>query len=105
MARWLLMAHDRLGSDKLSIIHEAVSTLLGVRRPGVTVALHILEGEHKIRATRGMIRIRDREKLNFAANRSYGQAYAGRAGGGTASLRSLNRPRSGLTAALSETLT
>ena len=76
LARRLLMAHDRLDADDLAITHEALSVSLGVRRPGVTVALHVLEGEHMIKAKRGSIRILDRAKLSAAASGSYGKAEA-----------------------------
>jgi hypothetical protein len=36
------MAHDRIGEDTLSLTHEFLSLMLGVRRPGVTEALHAL---------------------------------------------------------------
>jgi CRP-like cAMP-binding protein len=42
LARWLLMAHDRIGNDTLTLTHEFLSIMLGVRRPGVTEALHAL---------------------------------------------------------------
>ncbi len=74
LARWLLMAHDRVSTDELCITHDTLSLMLGVRRPGVTVSLHVLEGEHMIKATRGRIRILDREKLAEAAKGSYGQS-------------------------------
>lgn len=76
LARWLLMAHDRADSDQLSLTHDFLSMMLGVRRPGVTVATHVLEGEHAIRATRGAIRVVDREKLKVFAGDSYGLAEA-----------------------------
>jgi CRP-like cAMP-binding protein len=51
LARWLLMWHDRVLEDDLLITHEFLALLLGVRRQGVTVALHDLEGEGLIRST------------------------------------------------------
>jgi CRP-like cAMP-binding protein len=72
LARWLLMAHDRTDGDDLQLTHEFLSLMLGVRRPGITVSLHVLEGEHMIRARRGNIRILDRSKLEQAARGSYG---------------------------------
>ncbi len=41
--------------------------MLGVRRSGVTDAIHILEGVNIIRATRGNIRVLDRERLEETA--------------------------------------
>lgn len=72
LARWLLMAHDRTEGDDLALTHESLSLILGVRRPGITVSLHMLEGEHMIRARRGQIRILDRAKLEDASRGSYG---------------------------------
>jgi hypothetical protein len=46
--------------------------LLGVRRAGVTVALHELEGKGLIRSLRGRIRIVDRLGLQLAASGFYG---------------------------------
>ena len=75
LARWLLMAQDRLG-DNLIMVHDFLAMVLGVRRPGVTVSLHILEGEHCLRSERGRITIRDREKLKSIVGPSYGIAEA-----------------------------
>ncbi len=47
--------------------------MLGVRRSGVTNELHILEGIHAIRATRGDIHVIDRARLEEIAGGSYGR--------------------------------
>jgi CRP-like cAMP-binding protein len=76
LARWLLMCHDRVDGDVLSTTHEFLSIMLDVRRPGVTEALHILEGAHMIRAERGLVTVLDRAKLEQVAGESYGVAEA-----------------------------
>ena len=70
------MCDDRVCGGRLTITHEFLAIMLGVRRPGVTVALQLLEGHGLIRATRGQIAIRDREGLMMLANGSYGEAEA-----------------------------
>jgi CRP-like cAMP-binding protein len=72
LARWLLMCHDRVDGDELALTHEYLSIMLGVRRPGVTVAIQGLEGKGVIRAKRGVVIIRDREALVELANGAYG---------------------------------
>ncbi|WP_241557223.1 Crp/Fnr family transcriptional regulator [Croceibacterium ferulae] len=72
LARWLLMTHDRLDGTELPLTHEFLSTVLGVRRPSVTTALHVLEGKGFIRSERGCIIIRDRAALEQFARDSYG---------------------------------
>jgi CRP-like cAMP-binding protein len=67
LARWLLTAADRLDDDMLGITHETLSRVLGVRRAGVTVALHVLEGKHALRSERRRIRILDHDQLIVAA--------------------------------------
>ncbi|MGH1575289.1 Crp/Fnr family transcriptional regulator [Methylobacterium sp. P31] len=74
LARWLLMYHDRQDGDDLSVTHEFMAIMLGVRRPTVTVAVHTLEGAGLIRARRGRIRVLSREGLEQAAGRTYGTA-------------------------------
>jgi CRP-like cAMP-binding protein len=72
LARWLLMAHDRIDGDELPLTHEFLSLMLGVRRPGVTVALNLLEKVGLISANRGAITILDREGLLEHSNGAYG---------------------------------
>jgi CRP-like cAMP-binding protein len=72
LSRWLLMVHDRIVGDEVELTHEFIAVMLGVRRPGVTDALHALEGKGLIRSTRGVIRIVDREGLEALASGTYG---------------------------------
>jgi CRP-like cAMP-binding protein len=76
LARWLLMCQDRVGGYELHLTHEFLSIMLGVRRAGVTVTIHILEGRHLIKAKRGCIRVVDRDGLKAAARGSYGVTEA-----------------------------
>jgi len=72
LARWLLMCNDRLHTDDMALTHEFLSLMLGVRRSGVTEAIHLLEGIHVIKATRGQVRIVNRARLLEIAGGCYG---------------------------------
>jgi CRP-like cAMP-binding protein len=74
LARWLLMVHDRAERDSFAVTHEFLAVMLGVHRPGVTVALQILEGEHLIKSIRGKISIVDRDGLIAFTRGAYGAA-------------------------------
>lgn len=78
LARWLLMANDRLRGDEVPLTHEFLSLMLGVRRAGVTVALHYLEQRALIRLARKQIVITDRKGLKAAANGTYHEPEAKR---------------------------
>jgi CRP-like cAMP-binding protein len=71
LARWLLMAHDRMDDDNIPLTHEFLALMLGVRRAGVTVALNALERKAVIRLSRGQIFVVDREGLKASANGAY----------------------------------
>jgi CRP-like cAMP-binding protein len=75
-ARWLIMCNDRLESDRIELTHEFLSMMLAVRRSGVTVTLHELQETGAIRASRGVITISDRSRLEEIAGDCYGQAEA-----------------------------
>lgn len=84
MARWLLMCHDRTDGEDIELTHQFVGVMLAVRRQSVTEALHVLEGNHLIAASRGFISIRDREGLRKLAGEAYGvpeREYAANIGG------------------------
>lgn len=74
LARWLLMVHDRVTGDTFEITHEYLSVMLGVRRPGVTDAMHILEGRLFIASSRNKVVIKDRYGLIEHSGGSYGSA-------------------------------
>jgi CRP-like cAMP-binding protein len=76
LARWLLMAQDRIDGDELPLTHEFLAMMLGVRRPGVTISLNLLEKQGVIQSTRGVIVIVDRTGLEECANGSYGTPEA-----------------------------
>jgi CRP-like cAMP-binding protein len=76
LARWLLMCHDRVEGDDLPLTHERLALMLGVRRPGVTVALHLLEGTGAVRSARGVITVLDRDALEALAGGCYGAPEA-----------------------------
>lgn len=77
LARWLLMAHDRIEGDTVALTHHSLAFMLDVRRSSVTDALHIVEGMGLIRSLRGRIVIRDRDGLEALARPAYGVSEAG----------------------------
>jgi CRP-like cAMP-binding protein len=72
LARWLLMAHDRIGLDVLPLTHEFLALMIGVRRAGVTDALAALKAKGLITYLRGNITVKDRKGLERHAGSSYG---------------------------------
>jgi CRP-like cAMP-binding protein len=72
LARWILMADDRLDGASLPLTHEFLSLMLGVRRAGVTETIHALETLNLIKAARGEITVLDRKGVERKAGTSYG---------------------------------
>ena len=70
-ARWLLMSQDRVGRDSFNLTQEFLAEMLGVRRPGVTVAMGILEKAGLIAHGRGNITVVDRAGLERASCECY----------------------------------
>lgn len=75
LARWLLMAQDRGDAGKIKLTHEFLGLMLGTRRAGVTIALRQFDKQGFIATRRGII-IKDRKRLEEAANGSYGTPEA-----------------------------
>ena len=72
LARWILLYHDRVRGDEISMTHEEFRLMLAVRRSSITDALHRLEDTRAIRSVRGRVIVRDREKLLEMAAMTYG---------------------------------
>lgn len=81
-ARWLLLMHDRLGSDEFRLTHAFMGIMLGVHRPAVTVALRTLSMAGVVEQTaRAQLRILDRAGLEDAACECYRRATGLPSGG------------------------
>jgi CRP-like cAMP-binding protein len=72
LARWLLMAHDRMTSNAVPLTHEFLAVMLGVRRAGVTVAIHSFEQRGFITTRRGELTVVNRPGLEKVAGSFYG---------------------------------
>jgi CRP-like cAMP-binding protein len=72
LSRWLLMSHDRVGTDTFPITHEFLGQMLGSRRATVTLSAGLLQSAGLIRYHRGRVTIVDREGLESVACECYG---------------------------------
>ncbi len=75
-ARWLLLTHDRVNSEKIALTHEYLAMMLGARRSGVTIAAATLQQAGFIRYAHGHIVILDRQGLEDASCECYSVARA-----------------------------
>jgi CRP-like cAMP-binding protein len=71
LARWLLLAHDRMGTTEFPLTQEFVAMMLGASRPSVTVVAGTLQKAGLITYHRGHITIVDRDKLESASCECY----------------------------------
>jgi len=63
LARWLLVAGDRLGSREVPFTHSYIANALAVRRAGVTVALGDMARQGVVRCQRAGVVITDAAQL------------------------------------------
>jgi CRP-like cAMP-binding protein len=75
LARWLLMAADRVG-ENLTVTHDQTARMLGVRRASVTVAAIAIQERGAVQYARGNLRLLSRRKLEDAACECYPLVHA-----------------------------
>jgi CRP-like cAMP-binding protein len=71
LARWLLMAADRVHSSSLPITHDFLATMLGTDRPSISLAAKLLQKNKIIQYRRGAIEVLSRKKLENSACECY----------------------------------
>jgi len=76
LARWLLMALDRMTTDTVPLTHEFLAVMLGVRRAGITVAIHGFERRGLVTTRRGQLTVVDRRGIEQVAGSFYGTPEA-----------------------------
>jgi CRP-like cAMP-binding protein len=72
LARWLLMAQDRMIGNAVPLTHEFLAVMLGVRRAGVTVAIHSFEQRGFLTTRRGELTVINRAGIEQVAGSFYG---------------------------------
>ena len=72
LARWLLMTHDRVGTDEFRLTQDFMSHMLGVRREGVNKAAGELQRKKLVRYNRGQMAILNRSGLETLSCTCYG---------------------------------
>jgi CRP-like cAMP-binding protein len=68
---WLLSCFDRGNPNNLSITHELIAHILGVRRESITSVAKKLQDLGMVNYSRGQIQLRSREKLEANACECY----------------------------------
>jgi CRP-like cAMP-binding protein len=63
LAKWLLMMRDRVKSDELHLTQEFLAYMLGVHRPGVSIAVSALQREGLIGHRRNRIELLDAKSV------------------------------------------
>ncbi|WP_271627655.1 Crp/Fnr family transcriptional regulator [Bradyrhizobium sp. CCBAU 11445] len=71
LASWLCLASDAVGSNVLPVTHDYLSSVLGLRRAGITETLNRFEEQQLIRKTRGVLQIEARNCLAHKACSCY----------------------------------
>jgi CRP-like cAMP-binding protein len=71
LCRWILSCLDRLPSNELTMTHDLIAAMLGVRREGVTEIAGKLQKAGLIHTSRGHIAVLDRAQMEAQACECY----------------------------------
>ena len=63
LSRWLLQMHDRTDGSELTLTHEFLAEMIGVRRATITEAMGRLQERGAVEYVRGFVRIADVDQL------------------------------------------
>ncbi len=75
-ARWLLLTHDRVGSDEFFLTQEFIASMLGVHRPSVSLVAGTFQSAGMIKYSRGRITILNRAPLEDTSCECYAAVKA-----------------------------
>jgi CRP-like cAMP-binding protein len=76
LSKWILTVRDRTHDDELTLTHEFLAHMLGIHRPGVSIAVAALELDALIAHGRNRIIITDRSGLEKRSCECYGVLHA-----------------------------
>ena len=71
-ARWLLMAHDRAGTDQFALTQDILAEMLGTRRANVNLALAMFRRAGAVQYVYRRITVIDRNLLESFSCSCYG---------------------------------
>lgn len=71
LCSWLLMLHDRVKDNRLTLTQENAALLLGANRPTITIAAQNLRNKRLIDYSRGKFHLLDRRGLENSACECY----------------------------------
>lgn len=76
LAHWLLLLHDRVGSDTMSVTQEFLSHMLATRRASINEAVRELTEAGAIEHGRNRVRVIDRKLLEELSCECYSASFA-----------------------------